>query len=373
MATPLPLSTALSFEAQPDLYEPVADWTDATQYAPIKPLDDYTPQDHARLAWEILRRMPLYRLHLKELQALGIPHHFLYGRHSYLTDRHLGQVQDWERISVWGHVCDPPAFPRQRTLKAYVYDKPEGGWYVVNPNMRVREYWGLEKLPAWRKAWDARWSTASLFTSPAQRVAQGVTRSAGRKSHPVVNVGANEVLLAFRLDAPVEPQLRAAKQVLEECKGQAVAVAPASLIPVSGTKGAWRPLRDPLTMESLGCTAGVLLKQLELHPLWLRVWDAWQVARQEQGTAHPRLARAEIIERFRSDYAAILQGAAGKTLVDTLATKHQRRTKAVTLWDALEQALRPAMVPKWQARGEKYIERSAEAYRQVAALSFASG
>ena len=67
------LPAAISFEIQPDLYEPGADWTDASQYPEIKALDAFSSKDYQRLAWEVLRRMPLYRLHWKELKALGIP------------------------------------------------------------------------------------------------------------------------------------------------------------------------------------------------------------------------------------------------------------------------------------------------------------
>jgi len=50
------LPAAISFEIQPDLYEPGADWTDASQYPEIKALDAFSSKDYQRLAWEVLRR-----------------------------------------------------------------------------------------------------------------------------------------------------------------------------------------------------------------------------------------------------------------------------------------------------------------------------
>jgi len=97
--------------------------------------------------------MPLYRLHWKELKALGITNHFLFGRRSFLSEVNDAELEQWRDVSIVGHVCVPPAAPHQKTLGAYIYDKP-GDWHVVSRNMWVRDYWGLKGgVPDWQRTW----------------------------------------------------------------------------------------------------------------------------------------------------------------------------------------------------------------------------
>ena len=373
---PSSLPTAISFEAQPDLYEPGSDWTDASQYPQIKALDAFSSKDYQRLAWEVLRRMPLYRLHLKELKALDITNHFLFGRRSFLSDVHDAEIDAWQDVSIVGHVCLPPAAPHEKTLGAYIEDKP-GDWHVVSRNMWVRDYWGLKGgLPDWRRSWN-KLPASGILSPPAGAASVLRINAKNRRARHMVSVGANELLVALRLDAPVELQLAALRPLLNHAKKEArtapTFTTPIDLAFVPGVPEVdnWKPMRTPLTAEALSERQGILLKQLELSPLWLRAWDCMQSARKEQGTSSPRVKRADVIERFREDYRSILLGPDGGMPVDLLATKHQRRRKAITLWDALEQSLTAAMVPKWQSRSEKYIEHGAEAFRQIAALAFA--
>ena len=121
----------------------------------------------------------------------------------------------------------------------------------------------------------------------------------------MVSVGANELLVALRLDAPVELQLAALRPLLNHAKKEArtapTFTTPIDLAFVPGVPEVdnWKPMRTPLTAEALSERQGILLKQLELSPLWLRAWDCMQSARKEQGTSSPRVKRADVIERFR--------------------------------------------------------------------------
>ena len=370
------LPAAISFEIQPDLYEPGADWTDASQYPEIKALDAFSSKDYQRLAWEVLRRMPLYRLHWKELNALGITNHFLFGRRSFLSEVNDAELEQWRDVSIVGHVCVPPAAPHQKTLGAYIYDKP-GDWHVVSRNMWVRDYWGLKGgVPDWQRTWSKLPATG--FLSPpvgAALVLRGNTKN--RRARHEVSVGANELLVALRLDVPVELQLSALRPLLNQAKKDAkIAPTSAVLVDLAFVPGVlevnnWRPMRTPLRAEDFGERQSILLKQLELSPLWLRTWDLMQSARREQGISSPRVMRSDVIQRFRADYRRILAGPDGSKSIDLLAAKYQRRRKAITLWDALNSSLNAAMVPKWQIRSEKYIEQGDQAFRQIAALAFA--
>ena len=42
----------------------------------------------------------------------------------------------------------------------------------------------------------------------------------------------------------------------------------------------------------------VVIKHIELHPYWLRTWDAVAEARIQQGTLNPRIDRSEISGLF---------------------------------------------------------------------------
>ena len=110
-----------------------------------------------------------------------------------------------------------------------------------------------------------------------------------------------------------------------------------------------------------------MLKHVELHPFWLRTWDALAEARLAQGTLNPRLDRDLIVRQFHADYGHLdhpTEGAAGKAV--------QRRRKNTVLIDLIGAAIgSSAMVPNWRARSEKYIEESDDAFRQIVAMAFA--
>ncbi len=372
-----------------ELFKQGANWRKALEYPPIKLVDDYSRADLIRLAWEILRRMPRYRLQYRKLVSFGIKKStfFLGDSGSFFTDAKLPYFRDWEDVSLVGHKCVPKkSFPEQ-TFGEYVAERKDGEvWFVMNRRKWVMDLWGLKYLPNPSQTFEEL-KDKNLFIPPAS----AMLIDAVNFIHPRIvstYVRQNELLYRLRLDAPLDLQLDAVKMEFIRAQSEASKLPRDAFDPLGLPR---RKMQRKVIDEYVnGGNSGVpdlnekkgrvLLKHLELSPIWLRMWDAVQEARFQQidscvsGMAKkhqwPRIDRQEIISQFEQDYLNRLPTSVSDT--SSILTRRSKTRKGKrNLYDVLDQSIKVAMVPNWRSRIEKYIEGGDGAFRQVVALAFA--
>lgn len=365
-------------------FAPVADWTKADQYPPLKLLDQYSREDYLRLAWEFLRRMPRYRRQHRKLKEMGINKPTFYPSQSgsFFTSESPPDAERWsawENLNLRGHACQPPIDRPEQTFGDYVDEREKAvePWFVMNRRRWVMDLWGLRSLPSPTMAFD-RLGTGAIFSAPAAAVSV-VSKGAPADRPQLVNtyVRQNEIILRLRLDTPLEQQLDAVRLEFARAQQNAGGRRNSALDPLAaiGRRKAGKevlPNDDLASQRSIRAEASegrVLLKQLELSPFWLRTWDAFAEARIQQETAKPRLDRNDIIRQFEKDSQSLLSGGAVGPVTSGDA-RSMRRRQGQSLADMLFKALTPAMVPNWRDRSEKYIEKSDDAFRQLVALAF---
>ena len=373
----------LRFEAGEEeseiLFGPAADWRKSGQYPVLKPLDNYTREDYLRLAWELLRRMPRYRWQFRNLDLFGIksPSFFKSSpKHFYTSESPLA-FPGWANYPLRGHQCEPSIASQDETFGTYIASLNEAGepWFVMNRYRWVMDLWGISYVPNPGTAF-GNLRKSGLFGAPAAAVSVISSYApADRPQNISTYLRANELLLRLRLDASFEQQVESIRQEFE--RAQAIArkrpARPRDPLPVPGRKMMGKAvLRDEefagdFTPRAAAKVGRVLLKHVELHPFWLRTWDALAEARLAQGTLNPRLDRDLIVKQFHADYGHLdhpTGGATGKSM--------QRRRKNTDLIVLIGAAIgSSAMVPNWRARSEKYIEESDDAFRQIVAMAFA--
>jgi hypothetical protein len=362
------------------LYVPAADWTKASQYPALKLPGQYTRNDYLRLAWEILRRMPRYRRQYKKLEELGIrrPTFFLGDTGAYFSDERPPSFNGWEDVPLRGHKCEPSIESQDETFGMYVEarTRAEQPWFVMNRRKWVMDFWGVLYLPNPETTFE-NLPKKALFSAPAAAVSLISKESpADRPQRVSTYVRQNEVLVRLRLDVPFYLQREAIR--LEFVQAQRIAAQRngSVLDPLAspGRRKAGKEVvmdydlvksRRPRVEAKEG---RVLLKNLELSPFWLRTWDAVQTARAKQKVTIPRLDRYEIIHQLEKDSEAVLTGDVHAPELTENGRTERRAMKP--LERIVKNALKPAMVPNWRARVEKYIEKSDEAFRQLVALAF---
>ena len=357
-----------------------ADWRKSSQYPEVKPLDEYTREDYLRLAWELLRRSPRYRWQLHRLGACGIKSPSFYKKSPtsfYASDRPLPTFPNWRNFPLIGHKCEPPAAKDCGTLGAYIDAQESAGqpWFVMNRYRWVMDFWGLAFLPSPDATFDESKNQRlrELFSPPSNLVSV-ISNDAPADRPQLVNtyVRANEILVRLRLDASLELQMESIQNAFDAARDLASRRQQTAGDPLPATtrrktgKNALRddPFATDFSARSAGNAGRVRIKQVEMHPFWLRVWDALAEARIEQGTLNPRLNREEVERRFFKD-----DGRKGAHLL--VSEESMEGCVNKYFQNLVHKARQASMVPNWRARSEKYIEESDEAFRQIVAMAFA--
>ena len=373
----------LRFEAGDDesevLFGPGADWRKSSQYPVVKPLDEYTLEDYLRLAWELLRRSPRYRWQTHKLGAFGIKSPSFYKKSPtsfYASDRPLPTFPGWQDFPLLGHKCEPAAAKDCGTLGAYIAAQESAGqpWFVMNRYRWVMDFWGLAFLPSPGATFDESRNQRLLeLFSPPSHMVSVISNEAPADRPQLVNtyVRANEILVRLRLDASLELQMESIQSAFDAAQDLASQRRQAERDPLPTTarrKSGKSALRDDPFQSDFARSAGkagrVRIKHVEMHPFWLRVWDAQAEARMEQGTLTPRLNREAIAARFLNDDGR-------KAAANSAQTTSKASRNGEYLKNLLGNAVQASMVPNWRARSEKYIEESDDAFRQIVAMAFA--
>jgi hypothetical protein len=370
-------------------YRVGGDWTKSSEYPQIFPLDKYRKEDFLRLAWELLRRSPRYRHQYHMLKEFGIKKSTFSGFkwESYFSNTVLPDFEGWESIPLLGHQCFPSKSSREQTFGEYIAERKGGeSWFVMNRRRWVMDLWGLKFLPNPDKNY-LNLKDKDLFLAPAGAI---LVNNDDVNSPRIVTTyaGQNEVVFKLRLDAPLESQLSAIKHEISRLQSIAdehvINISePFSLPRIKKTNKELAKILE----EQKGAVLNyderhgrVLLKQLELSPLWLRTWDAVQRARKKQSDSFqmalsgkhqwPRIDRVALVTQFKKDYLnhfdLVSQSSNGCD-----AVSHGKKTTRFAIYDELEKSLKPASVPNWRERSEKYIESGDGAYRQIVAMAFA--
>jgi len=185
----------------------------------------------------------------------------------------------------------------------------------------------------------------------------------------------NEVMSRLRLDVSFDLQVQALQK--EFAQAQRVAV--------DRKERAFDPLPRPgrrkpgkavvveddddfhVRSRDVAKAGRVVIKHIELHPFWLRTWDAVAEARIQQGTLNPRIDRSEISGLFESEYNK--HGIKQPSRPNAALNLRRQNTDLDTM--VIQATKNSAMVPNWRARSEKYIEESDDAFRQIVAMAFA--
>ena len=366
-------------EESHELFAPGANWRKQDQYPVLKPLDSYTRDDYLRLAWELLRRMPRYRRQHRKLDQLGIksPSFFKSSPKHFYTSDSPPAFPGWATCPLRGHQCEPPIAGQDETFGSYIAAQEKAGqpWFVMNRYRWVMDLWGITYVPNPATHFD-QLRKSGLFGAPAAAVSVISNEApADRPQNISTYLRANEVLVRLRLDASFDQQVESIRHEFERAQAIARKRPQRALdpLPAPGRRLMGKAvLRDEdfsgdFSPRAAAKVGRVLLKHVELHPFWLRTWDALAEARLAQGTLNPRLDRDLIVRQFHADYGHLDHprgGVAGKAT--------HRRRKNTVLVDLIGAAIgSSAMVPNWRARSEKYIEESDDAFRQIVATAFA--
>ena len=362
------------------LFAPAADWRRSSNYPAVKPLNSYKCEDYLRLAWELLRRMPRYRRQLHKLGRLGINSPGFYKKSSisfYSNDRPLPGFPRWQEYPLVGHKCEPAPTKDCATLGAYIAAHEAAGqpWFVMNRYRWVMDFWGLAFLPSPDSTFDESKNRRLLeLFSPSSHLASVISNEAPANRPQIVSthVRANEILVRLRLDSSLELQMDSIQSIFDAARDIASKRQNATLDPLPKTvrpksgKIALRedPSQTDFSLRAAGQAGRARIKHVEMHPFWLRVWDALAEARIEQGTLTPRLNRDAIAKRFLNDDGR-------RSGADSSQTTSESTRNSEYLKNLVAKATDASMVPNWRARSEKYIEESDEAFRQIVAMAFA--
>ena len=261
------------------------------------------------------------------------------------------------------------------TLGEYVdlHDGADRPWFVMNRRTWVMDFWGLASVPEPTVPFE-QLAGQDVFVSPAAFMTPVSQDQPGDRPQAFSTfVRPNEVLVRLRLDVSFDQQISAIQQAFVHAQ-RVASTRSRNLndpLPEPGRRKPGKAVVADVGDASSGrvrAKAGrVLLKQLELAPLWLRTWDALAQARLEQGKVTPRLDRERLVHEFILSRPPVVAEEAALR-----GSSARRRKSALGLDHILTRAMTPKMVPNWRDRGEKYIEQSDEAYRQLVALAFAT-
>jgi hypothetical protein len=296
-------------------FEQATAWRDKNAYPPL--LSELEAADYLRIAWEVLRRMPLYRWHHWRLKRDGLLESDAFpGGRRFISSHDPARFAGWQGVVARLHLTAPAAL-RGEKLQSYVRRHTQNGepWTVVHGHWYVKSAWGISHVPDPSAPADKldlsqlfAPSRPTLFPVYAGRVQ--VSNSPpfffpGRFSFDLLH---REVLIRFRLDMPMVEQWALAQDGLDKVRSRL-------------------GFREPTGRNRV----------LELRaPLWLRMWDAEQdgadpkeakwLLRKEYEKAALRLsdrrfafAVANWVDsryaRIKSDGKAVIQGKQGGTFL----------------------------------------------------------
>lgn len=299
-------------------FAPAADWRKPKQYPDIKPLVDYTRDDYLRLAWELLRRMPRYRRQLRQLKEFGIasPSFVKGSKHHFYSSENPPRFPGWRKCPLLGHYRDPPGRSSD-TFGSYLADlgwtdEAEDGqpWFVMNRYKWVTDFWGMAFLPGHQTEYEVL-RPQDVFVSPATLITPVATESPADRPRVLSSfVRANEVMSRLRLDVSFDLQIQALQREFAQAQRIATARQEREFDPLP-RPGRRKPGKvvvvgddDDFRIQArdVAKAGRVVIKHIELHPFWLRTWDAVAEARIKQGTLTPRMDRSEISGLFESEY-----------------------------------------------------------------------
>ncbi|WP_284428206.1 hypothetical protein [Acidovorax sp. SUPP2522] len=252
MATSTPAIDALEFDGKSG---PGANWQSANEYPALKPESLWSGQDYLRLAWEIIRRSPRYRLYQTRLAHYGLldQRGFVGGR-PVLTDEDF-QIPAWRTFPVHQHYCEPRQLDGE-LLGDYVDRQADGCWKVVHGTWFATKAWGLASLPdPDTRAHDL---SLTLLFQPSQAHASAVVDSLEDLSSVGMNApkvirryqAAQEMYVRVRLDLPESDQMLLIQQAITR-------------------------MRTSLGIDPRKSEVIRQRSTASMSPFWLRVWDGF--------------------------------------------------------------------------------------------------
>ena len=168
----------------------------------------------------------------------------------------------------------------------------------------------MEYLPDPQAEYDAL-RGKRVFASPATLITHVSADSpADRPQALNTYLRSNEVLSRLRLDVSFDLQVQALQKEFAQAQRVAVERKERAFDPLP-RPGRRKPGKavvvgddDDFHIQSrdVAKAGRVVINHIELHPFWLRTWDAVAQARIQQGTINPRLDRSEISGLFASEY-----------------------------------------------------------------------
>ncbi|WP_155742611.1 hypothetical protein [Variovorax paradoxus] len=233
---------------------PGANWKNAGEYPALKPASLWTGSDYLRLAWEIIRRSPRYRLHYARLAYHGLlDERGFFGGRPVLTDEDF-QIPQWRTFPVHQHYCEPPQ-NNDELLGAYVDRLGDAPWKVVHGTWFATRAWGVGVLPD-PNVPAQELDLMGLF-APSDADAWAAVeslkdlRAVGLRAPKVTRryQAAQEMFIRVRLDLPENDQLHLIQRAITRLR----------------VRLGFNPRKNPEVRQR---------ETASMSPFWLRVWDA---------------------------------------------------------------------------------------------------
>lgn len=266
----------LSFLANRKLFEPLADWSKAAHYPSIRPPAVMTTRDDEHLAWEFLRRIPLYRFHhahLLDANLLGSTE--FAGQKTFYSESAPFDAS-LAGASLRGHACSEP-WDESESFGDFVSTRNRGAsWWIQHGHDWARRYWHVTQIAC--PTVPRKGLPRQLFSTSSGLVAEA--RLSGSPVSTQLLMSPQDALVVVRLDASIDQQLSKWAERLKRNQ--------ASYLRVQGA-----PSVDPFRPTNS-----------VLYPYMLRAWDAFCAADQDEEKFKP--IRAQLFHVLRSEKDEIL-------------------------------------------------------------------
>jgi hypothetical protein len=325
-----------------DLYEPVSDWTDGKAYPALVPDSFLKQSDYLRMAWEVLRRAPRYRMHFKRLTLSNlISEDAFFGRISHLSKRDgkFRLFPRWEIIKVQHHYCSPAAKEGQ-LFGDYAEEHKSVDWMVMHGHRWAMNFWGTTKLIDPKTQAD-NIDLVQFFSPSKPSIINPLAKPSSAENslkpqilgneipfHYSTVLTPREIILRLRSDLPAAQQIEVATALLTGIQLK------------RGMKGAGNKAR---------------FTELGTASFWLRTWDF-----QSANNARPRIPRSELIRHLDETLSSL----------DPELKKFVEIGQRETFFDWLHGGLTSRKIDNWRKRTKNYIVKDQDFYRNLLAKAF---
>lgn len=325
-----------------DLYEPISDWTDGRAYPALVPDSFLKQSDYLRMAWEVLRRAPRYRMHFKRLTLSNLTSEdAFFHRTSHLSKRDdkFRLFPRWESVEVQHHYCSPAAKEGQ-LLGDYAEEHKSLDWMVMHGHRWAMNFWGTTRLID-PKIQAADIDLAQFFSPSKPSIVNPWAKPSSDGAFPKSEILGNEIpfhystvltpreiILRLRADLPAAQQIEAATALLTGIQLK------------RGMKGAGSRAR---------------FTELGVASFWLRTWDF-----ESANKATPRIPRSELIRHLDGTISSL----------DPELKKFVETGQRETFLDRLHDGLNSRKIDNWRNRTKSYIVKDQDFYRNLLAKAF---